>query len=87
MGSNQLGVFFLCSPDCPKQAKISFPSYKFFYPNVSAKVFELTVLKYVLWTKAFFALDNGNCCNTAILTRYMLVTPCVKMKKKIEPFS
>ena len=30
--------FFLCSPDCPKQPRTSFPFYKFFYPIVSAKV-------------------------------------------------
>ena len=34
----QLGVFFLCSPDCPKQPRTSVPFYKFFYPIVSAKV-------------------------------------------------
>ena len=32
----QLGVFFLCSPDCPKQPRT--PFYKFFHPIVSAKV-------------------------------------------------
>ena len=31
-------VFFLCSPDCPKESKTSFPFYKFFYSIVSAKV-------------------------------------------------
>ena len=31
-------VFFLCSPDCPKQPRTSFPFYKFFYPIISAKV-------------------------------------------------
>jgi hypothetical protein len=36
----QLGVFFLCSPDCPKQPRTSFPFYKLFYPIVSAKVSE-----------------------------------------------
>ena len=30
--------FFLCSPNCPKQPRNSFPFYKFFYPIVSAKV-------------------------------------------------
>jgi hypothetical protein len=39
----QLGVFFLCSPDCPKQPRTSFPFYKFFYPIISAKVSGLTV--------------------------------------------
>ena len=34
----QLGVVFLCSPDCPKQPRTSFPFHKFFYPIVSAKV-------------------------------------------------
>ena len=33
-----VGSFFsLCSPDCPKQPRTSFPFYKFFYPIVSAK--------------------------------------------------
>jgi len=31
-------VFFLCSPDCPKQPRTSFSFYKFFYPIVSATV-------------------------------------------------
>ena len=31
----QLGVFFLCSPDCPKEPRTSFQFYKFFYPIVS----------------------------------------------------
>ena len=35
---SQLGVFFLCSPDFPKQPRTSFPFYKFFYPIESAKV-------------------------------------------------
>ena len=34
----QLGGFFLCSPDCPKQPRSSFPFYKFLYSIVSAKV-------------------------------------------------
>ena len=34
----QLGGIFLCSPDCPKQPRTSFPCYKFFYTIVSAKV-------------------------------------------------
>ena len=34
----QLGVFSLCSPDCPKHPRNSFPFYKFFYLIVSAKV-------------------------------------------------
>ena len=33
-----VGSFFLCSPNCPKQPRNSFPFYKFFYPIVSAKV-------------------------------------------------
>jgi hypothetical protein len=39
-----LGGFFLCSPDCPKQPRTSFPFYKLFYPIVSAKVSELNPL-------------------------------------------
>jgi hypothetical protein len=34
----QLRGFFLCSPDCPKQPRTSFPFYKLFYPIISAKV-------------------------------------------------
>ena len=37
-------VFFLCSPDCPKQPRTSFPFYKLFYPIISAKVSEFTLL-------------------------------------------
>ena len=36
----QLGVFFLCSPNCPKHPRTSFPFYILFYPIVSAKVSE-----------------------------------------------
>ena len=38
-----VGRFFLCSPDCPKQPRTSFPFYKLFYPIVSAKVSGVTV--------------------------------------------
>ena len=34
----QLGVFFLCSPNCPKQPRTSFPFYKFFYTTNSYRV-------------------------------------------------
>ena len=30
--------FFLCSPDCPKQPRTSFPFYKFFYPTISGRI-------------------------------------------------
>ena len=30
--------FSLCSPDCPKQPRTSFPFYKFFYPTISCKI-------------------------------------------------
>ena len=34
----QLGVFFLCSTDCPKQPRASFPFYIFFYPSISCRI-------------------------------------------------
>ena len=34
----QLGVVFLCSPDCPKQPRTSFPFYNFFYPTISCRI-------------------------------------------------
>ena len=34
----QLGAFFLCSPDCPKQPRTLYQLYKFVYTIVSAKV-------------------------------------------------
>ena len=34
----QLGVFFLCCPDCPKQPRISFPFYKFFCTTISCRI-------------------------------------------------
>ena len=40
-----VGSFFLCSPDCPKQSRTSFPSYKFFYTIVFAKVSVCTQLQ------------------------------------------
>ena len=30
--------FFFCSPDYPKQPRISFPFYKLFYPIISTRV-------------------------------------------------
>ena len=34
-----VGSFFsLCSPDCPKQPRTSFPFYKFFYPTISGRI-------------------------------------------------
>ena len=34
----QLGGFFFCSPDCPKQPRASFLFYKFFYPTISCRL-------------------------------------------------
>ena len=34
----QLGFFFLCSPDCPKQPRTSFTFYKFFYSIISGRI-------------------------------------------------
>ena len=34
----QLGVFFLCSADCPKQPRTSSPFYKLFYPTISGRI-------------------------------------------------
>ena len=33
-----LGIVFLCSPECPKQPRTSFPFYKFFYSTVSSRI-------------------------------------------------
>ena len=33
-------VFFLCSPNCPKQPRTSFPFYKLFYPTISDRISE-----------------------------------------------
>ena len=49
----QLGGFFLCSPDCPKQPGTSFPFYKFFYPIVSAEVSDSTIVQN-LYFKIFY---------------------------------
>ena len=40
-------VFFLCSPDCPKEPRTSFPFYKFFYPTISCRISD---------TKVFYSL-------------------------------
>ena len=34
----EVGIFFLCSPDCPKQPRTSFPFYKFFYTTISCRI-------------------------------------------------
>ena len=34
----QLGVFFLCILDCPKQPRSSFPLCKFFYQTISGRI-------------------------------------------------
>ena len=31
-------LFFLCSPDCPKHPRNSFPFYKFFYTTISCRI-------------------------------------------------
>ena len=33
-----MAVFFLCSPDCPKQSRTLYPFYKFFYPTISGRI-------------------------------------------------
>ena len=57
----QLGVSFLCSPECPKQPGTSFPFYKFFYTIVSLNI-EYDVL---------------NLCSTTLLGLGILVTKFV----------
>ena len=56
-------VFFLCSPDCPKQPRTSFPFYKFFYPIVSAKVSGLNHGSYLkisqLYSDALLSRKNS----------------------------
>ena len=52
-----IGTFFsLCSPDCPKQPRTSFPFYKLFYPIVSAKVsgFMLQLLNVIEFIQLIF---------------------------------
>ena len=52
-----VGTFFsLCSPDCPKQPRTSFPFYKLFYPIVSAKVsgFMLQLLNVIEFIQLIF---------------------------------
>ena len=34
-----VGIFFLCSPKCPKQPRTSFSFYKSFYPTISCRIF------------------------------------------------
>ena len=34
----QFGVFFLCSPDCPKQPRTSFSFYNLFYTTISCRI-------------------------------------------------
>jgi hypothetical protein len=31
-------VVFLCSTECPKQPRTSFPFYKFFHPTISGRI-------------------------------------------------
>ena len=44
---NAYGSFFLCSPDCPKQPRTSFPFYKFFYDVQPSRVGSLLLLIYL----------------------------------------
>ena len=48
----QLGVFFLYSPDCPKQPRISFPFYKLLYTTISCRISDL---KAMIQRKTFFS--------------------------------
>ena len=43
-----VGSFFLCSPDCPKLPRTSFPFYKFFYPIISPRISEVKCLRALL---------------------------------------
>ena len=61
----QLGVLFLCSHDCPKQPRTSFPFYKFLYPIVSAKVSDWNTLdgagyKEFMATRAVLLVQSRN---------------------------
>ena len=52
----QLGGSFLCSPDCTKQPRTSYPFCTLFYPIVSAKVSDTCTL---LITNHFYKLFIG----------------------------
>ena len=67
----QLGLLFLCSPDCLKQPRTSIPFYKFFYPIVSAKVSDLTwkLLKNSLMvTTEYWAYKSMFVCREGVLS-------------------
>ena len=67
-----VGSFFLCSPDCPKQPRTSFPLYKFFYTTISAKisVFFKWLSKSIFWSILFlFSLKKSK--HSFFLTTYL----------------
>ena len=47
----QLGGFFLCSPDCPKQPRLEYSIYRFLYPMICGG------LLVILDPRALFALQ------------------------------
>ena len=48
----QLGVFFHCSPDCPKLPRTSFPFYKFFYTTISGRISDTKYPPKCHWIKS-----------------------------------
>ena len=65
----QLGVFIICSPDCPKQPRTSFPFYELFYPTISGRISDwivkmhliaMNLIIYLSFSCLFFS-ENSNC--------------------------
>ena len=57
-------VFFLCSPDCPKQPRTSFPLYKLFYPKNSGRISDQII--HVLKLNPFKMKMESSLCNVLI---------------------
>ena len=47
-------LFSLCSPDCPKQHRTSFPFYELFYPTISCRISALLSLPQLSLKKSYF---------------------------------
>ena len=74
-------VFFLCSPDCPKQPRTSFPFYKFSYTIICSKI---CVIQITIITIVPSKMILPHCARP--MGRLNFFLPCWKWLKCINKF-
>ena len=73
--------FFLCSHDCPKQPRTSFPFYKFFYQTISGRV--SAVVLYIISKDCF--IFASSCPRSSSLAKRRFDLCCDGLRSQFAP--